>query len=79
MQFLFKFKRTTLIYFRSQNNSDLIKYDSIIKKVANDYNEKMYFFTSDITGDDFSIKIGNFFKLEIEDIPSIHILSLAYL
>ena len=39
----------------------------------------MYFFTSDITGDDFSIKIGNFFKLEIEDIPSIHILSLAYL
>ena len=77
MQFLFKFKRTTLIYFRSQNNSDLIKFDSIIKKVANDYNEKMYFFTSDITGDDFSIKIGNFFKLEIEDIPSIQIFDLT--
>ena len=37
----------------------------------------MYFFTSDITGDDFSIKIGNFFKLEIEDIPSIQIFDLT--
>ena len=77
MQFLFKFKRTTLIYFRSQKNNDLIKYDSIIKKIANNYNEKMYFFISDITGDEFSIKIGSFFKLEKDDIPSIQIFDLT--
>ena len=44
MQFLFQFKKTTLIYFRNQNNSDFTKYDKIIKEVANKYNERMYFF-----------------------------------
>ena len=77
MQFLFQFKKTTLIYFRNQNNSDFTKYDKIIKEVANKYNEKMYFFISDIEGDDFSIKIGNFFNIQEDDIPSIQIFDLT--
>lgn len=74
---IFDRSKVVLMYFRSSDNETQCAMDKMLKDIAKEYRDVMYFMTSDIKGSSLYENVRDFFYLQEKDLPQIQIVNIT--